>query len=144
MVTFASPPHPTALCSAWTTSASHSLNGPNVVVAGTKTGADNTLTVTDTGDCTGGFHFGTIDLGQAGYFNGSTTFGGTNLLTCNGVLELGGCGTIAWDGHNTLTITLGQVSTGQPTNKTPDVAVYTPDPALGVAGTIKSPSEVQF
>lgn len=45
---------------------------------------------------------------------------------------------------DTLTITLGQPNGGDPTQKTPDVAVYTPDPALGLTGTISSPLEMQF
>jgi hypothetical protein len=53
--------------------------------------------------------------------------------------------TISWNGINTLTITLGTPNYGGPTTvSTPSVAVYTPDPALGLSGTIASPSEVQF
>jgi hypothetical protein len=55
-----------------------------------------------------------------------------------------GCTRIHWDGAGTLTITLGKESNGQPTQSSSSVAVYTPDPALGVSGTISSPNEVQF
>jgi hypothetical protein len=85
--------------------------------------------VTDTVDCPGGFHFGSIDLGQAGYFNADVTFGAS---------------TIHWDGLNTLTVTLGAASIGNPTQNKPSVAVYTPDPALGVAGTISSTNGRHF
>jgi len=78
--------------------------------------------------------------------NKPQTFGG--LLTtgsdqCNGSITTG-CTQIHWDGKNTLTVTLGQPATGNPTNKKPAVAVYSPDPALGVSGTIASQSAVEF
>jgi hypothetical protein len=101
------------------------------------------MTLTDGGDCAGGLNFGTIDLGQRGYFNtGTVTFGGASL-TC-GLLLTTTCSSIQWNGQNTLTITLGQASSGQPTQTAPRVAVYTPDPALGLSGTISSTKEEQF
>ncbi len=98
--------------------------------------------VVDSSDCKTGFHFGTIDLGQTGYVNGTANFGG-GASGCSGNTSTG-CTTIHWDGHNTLTITLGQENTGQPTQGAPSVAVYTPDPSLGLSGTISSVKEENF
>ncbi len=100
------------------------------------------MTVTDSADCSGGFHFGTIDLGQRGYFNNTVTFGGSSAQCTGGTTT--GCSTIQWNGTNTLTITLGTASTGQPTQGTASVAVYTPDSALGLSGTINSVKEENF
>ena len=44
----------------------------------------------------------------------------------------------------TLTITLGQASSTQPAQITTSVAVYTPDPTLGLSGTINSVREENF
>jgi hypothetical protein len=107
------------------------LSGSAVTVVGEPTVGDNVIaSVNDAVDCAGGFHFGTIDLGQTGYFSTAVNFSGS---------------TISWNGINTLTITLGTPNYGGPTTvSTPSVATYTPDPALGLSGTISSPSEVQF
>ena len=51
---------------------------------------------------------------------------------------------IHWNGQNTLTITLGSESADQPTQGAQSVAVYTPDPALGLSGTISSAKETNF
>jgi hypothetical protein len=143
IVTFAAPPSPSAFCNAWSSTSSPLLSDPNVVVVGKQppTGND-TITVTDAADCTGGFHFGKIDLGQRGYFTANATFGG-NVAGCTSA-KVAGCSTIHWDGHNTLTITLGVDSTVQPMQIAPSIAVYTPDPGLGVAGTISSAKEEHF
>jgi hypothetical protein len=98
--------------------------------------------VSDSSDCAGGFHFGSIDVGQGGYFNGTVTFGGTSV-GCILIFNLS-CSSIQWDGANTLTITLGAASAGNPTQNAPSVAVYTPDPALGYSGTLSSPNEEHF
>ena len=144
IVTFSPPPSPSAFCSAWSASSFPDLADPNVVVQGTQPASgDDTLTLTDATDCSGGLHFGTIDLGQRGYFTNSVSFGGSSVL-CNGLLNISGCSQIHWDGQNTLTITLGTESSGQPTQAAPSVAVYTPDPALGLSGTISSMSEENF
>ncbi len=144
IVTYFPVPSPTAFCSAWITSTYPDLADPNAVVQGTQPASgDDTVTVTDTADCSGGFHFGTIDLGQRGYFNNTVTFGGSSVL-CNGLLNLSGCTRIHWDGVRTLTITLGQESSGQPTQSATSVAVYTPDPGLGLSGTISSMKEENF
>ena len=130
IVTFATPPTPSAFCSLWSSSSYPDLTGSNVVVTGQPIllGNDEIASVADS-SCSGGFRFGTIDLGQIGYFNTLVTFSNS---------------TIHWDGTDTLTITLGTPSIGDPTQNNPSVAVYAPDPALGVSGTISSPSEVQF
>ena len=143
VVTFSPAPAPSALCAAWTDTAYPDLVDPDVVVQGTEpTSGDDTITVTDTTDCNGGFHFGSIDLGQRGYFSGSATFGGDVTGCKNG--KTTGCSTIHWDGHNTLTITLGKESSVQPVQTAESVAVYTPDPALGLSGTISSAKEENF
>jgi titin len=131
VVVFNTPPAPSAFCSSWSLSSYPTLSGSAVTVVGEPTGGDNVIaSVNDADDCPGGFHFGSIDLGQTGYFSTPVTFRGS---------------TISWNGINTLTITLGTPNYGGPTTvSTPSVAVYTPDPALGLSGTIASPSEVQF
>jgi hypothetical protein len=114
-----------------------------VVVQGTEpSSGDDTISVTDTGDCAGGFHFGSIDLGQRGYFNGNAAFGGSGG-GCRSARTTG-CSTIHWDGQNTLTITLGKESSVQPMQTRPSALVYTPDPTLGFSGTISSGSEENF
>ena len=144
IVTFSAALSPASFCSVWSNSAFPDFYDPNVVVHGTHASGDDKVTLTDTADCAGGFHFGTIDLGQAGYFNASTaTFGGSGLL-CSGLLNLTGCSRIHWDGSNTLTITLGQESSGQPTKAIKSVAIFTPDVLLGLSGTARSLLAVQF
>jgi len=143
IVMFSPAPAPGALCAAWSASSSPDLTGPGVVVHGTApSSGDDTVTVTDTVDCNGKFHFGTIDLGQSGYFSGNATFGG-NVAGCGGGVSTG-CSAIHWDGNNTLTITLGVPSAVQPTQSTASVAVYTPAAALGTSTTISSVEEEQF
>ncbi len=143
IVTFSPAPAPSSLCAAWSTTAYPDLDDSNVVVSGTQApSGDDSISVTDTADCSGGFHFGTIDLGQAGYFNGNASFGG-NVSGCkNG--KTTGCSTIHWDGKNTLTITLGTASSAQTTQTTPSVAVYYPATALDLTGTISSAKEENF
>jgi hypothetical protein len=145
IVTFSMAPAPSAFCSAWSASSFPDLVDPNVVVHATHgTGNDMISSVADVSDCATGFHFGSIDLGQTGYFSGNNvTFGGGSAL-CNGAVNVSGCTRIHFDGARTLTITLGQESNGQPTQNHPSVAVYTPDPALGVPGTISSLYEAHF
>jgi hypothetical protein len=143
IVTFSPAPSPNAFCSTWSTSSYPDLVGPNVVVQGTQpSSGDDTVSVTDTADCNGGFQFGTIDLGQRGYFNDNASFGG-NVTGCNGT-KTAGCSTIHWDGSNTLTITLGKASSAQLTRAAPSVAVYSPAPALGVSDAISSAKEEHF
>ena len=130
IVTFATPPPPSAFCSLWSSSSYPDLTGINVAVTAEPIllGDDEIASVTDS-SCPGGLHFGTIDLGQSGYFGLVVGFANS---------------TVHWDGLNTLTITLGTPTIGDLTQNNPSVAVYTPDPALGVSGTISSPSEVNF
>jgi hypothetical protein len=143
IVTFSPAPSPSAFCAAWNPSSYSDLVDSNVVVQGAQpSSGDDTLTVTDGGDCTGGFHFGSIDLGQRGYFNGAVSFGGSVGGCKNG--KTAGCSTIHWDGRNTLTITLGKESSVQPTRAALSIAVFTPDPALGYPGTISSAKEENF
>jgi hypothetical protein len=143
IVTFSPAPSANAFCSAWSASSSPDLSDSNVVVVGSMpSSGDDIITVTDSADCTGGFHFGSIDLGQSGYFNSNVTFGG-NMAGCkNG--KTADCSTIHWDGQDTLTITLGKESSTQSTQTAPSVAVYNPDPALGLSGTISSANEENF
>ena len=131
VVVFNTPPSPSAFCSAWSASSYPTLSGSAVTVVGQPTVGDNVIaSINDAVDCVGGFHFGSIDLGQTGYFSTIVTFSGS---------------TISWNGINTLTITLGTPNwTGPTTVSTPSVAVYTPDPALGVSGTISSADVPQF
>ena len=143
IVTFSPAPSPNAFCSTWTTSSCPDLVDPNVVVQGTQPSAgDDTVSVTDTSDCNGGFQFGTIDLGQRGYFNDDASFGGS-ATGCNGT-RTAACSRIHWDGRNTLTITLGKASSSQPTRAAPSVAVYSPAPTLEVSDTISSAREENF
>jgi hypothetical protein len=144
IVTFSPVPSLSALCSAWSPSSYPELDDSNVVVEGTQPASgDDTLTVTDSGDCAGGLNFGTIDLGQRGYFNtGTVSFGGTSLSCL--LLITTGCSSIQWDGMSTLTITLGLESSGQPTQGADSVAVYTPAAGLGISGTISSAYEENF
>jgi hypothetical protein len=131
VVVFNAPPSPSAFCSSWSASSYPTLSGTAVTVVGQPTGGNNVIaSVNDAADCSGGFHFGSINLGQTGYFSTVVDFSGS---------------TISWNGINTLTITLGTPDYGGPTTvSTPSVAVYTPDPALGVSGTISSTDETQF
>jgi hypothetical protein len=143
VIIFSPVPSPNAMCSAWSATSSPDLVDPNVVVQGNEPATgDDTMTVSDTFDCTGGFHFGTIDLGQRGYFTKDATFGGS-VAGCS-ASKTTSCSTIHWDGHNTLTITLGKPSAVQPSQTAASVAVYTPDPTLGLPGPISSAKEQNF
>jgi hypothetical protein len=127
----------------WNASSSPDLADPSVVVqAAEPSSGDDTITVTDTADCNGAFHFGSIDLGQRGYFNGATTFGGS-VAGCRNA-KTAGCSTIHWDGHNTLTITLGKQSSDQPVQTATSVLVYTPDLGLGFSAAISSGRQENF
>jgi len=143
IVTFSPAPVPSSFCAAWSATSFPDLDDSNVEVHGIPSSSgDDTVTVTDSVDCNGGFHFGTIDLGQAGYFDSDVTFGG-NVTGCrNG--KTTGCSTIHWDGQNTLTITLGTVSGTQSTQSAPSVAVYDPAPSLGLSAPIYSVDHVNF
>lgn len=144
VVTYVTAPTPSAFCSAWSAGFSPDLVDPNVVIHADQpaSGDDVISSITDSVDCLGGFHFGSIDLGQRGYFNNAQTIGGPGA-NCS-VTTTSGCTRIHWDGSHTLTITLGAPQNGEPTQKAPVVAVYTPDAALGVSGTISSADTVLF
>ena len=144
VVTYTTPPALSRFCSGWTSSSHPELSGSGVVVTATENaGGDGMIaSVSDSSGCAGGFHFGSIDLGQGGYFNGTVTFGGASL-GCILIINAS-CSSIQWNGANTLTITLGAASVGDPTQNSTSVAVYTPDPALGYTGTISSPKEEHF
>jgi len=143
VVTFSPAPSPTAMCSTWTTTSFPDLTDQSVLVQGTQpSSGDDTVTVTAAADCSGGFHFGTIDLGQRGYFDNNASFGGTVGGCRKG--KTAGCSTIHWDGQNTLTITLGKESSVQPMQAVPSVAAFTPDPALGLSAPIDSVKEENF
>ena len=143
IVTFSPAPPPSALCAAWTNTSYPDLADSDVDVEGTQpSSGHDTLTVTDTADCAGGFGFGTIDLGQRGYFTDTTAFGGV-VLGCQGGKTVA-CSKIHWDGQNTLTITLGKPSGGQLTHTAQSVAVFVPVPGLGLSATISSVKEENF
>ena len=144
VVTYTTPPTLSRFCSGWSSSSYPELSGSGVVVTATENaGGDGMIaSVSDSSGCTGGFHFGSIDLGQGGYFNGTVTFGGASL-GCVLIINAS-CSSIQWNGSNTLTITLGAASVGDPTQNATSVAVYTPDPALGYTGTISSPKVGHF
>jgi putative nucleotidyltransferase with HDIG domain len=143
VLTLSPAPSPGTFCAAWSTTSYPDLDDSGVVVHGTQASSgDDIVTVTDATDCNGGFHFGTVDLGQSGYFNSDVTFGGS-MTGCRNAKTIG-CSTIHWDGKNTLTITLGTVSSSQSTQTTPSVAVYTPAPALGLVATISSTKKENF
>jgi hypothetical protein len=78
---------------------------------------DDALTVSDSTDCSGGLHFGTIDLDERSFFHtGTVTFDGFSGTW--GRSNTSGRSTIKWNGTNTLTITFGVVSHRQP-SRTP-------------------------
>ena len=115
VVTYTTPPTLSRFCSAWSSGNYPELSGSGVVVTATENaGGDGMIaSVSDSSGCAGGFHFGSIDLGKGGYFNGTVTFGGGSLgclLVINAT-----CSSIQWNGVNTLTITLGAASIGDPT-----------------------------
>ena len=118
-MTYTTPPALSTFCSGWTSSSTQTLSGSGVVVTATENaGGDGMIaSVSDSSGCAGGFHFGSIDLGQGGYFNGTVTFGGTSV-GCFLIINAS-CSSIQWNGANTLTITLGAASAGNPTQKAP-------------------------
>ena len=143
VVTYTTPPTLSRFCSSWSSGNYPELSGSGVVVTATENaGGDGMIASISDSSCTGGFHFGSIDLGQGGYFNGTVTFGGASL-GCLFIINAT-CSSIQWNGVNTLTITLGAPSTVNPTQSATSVAVYTPDPALGYTGTISSAKQEHF
>jgi len=144
IVSFVPAPSPSAFCSTWSSTSYPDLDNSNVVVVGSQpSSGDDTLKVSDSVDCSGGLHFGSIDLGQTGYFNSNSVTYGGSYAGCKGG-KTTACSTIHWDGHNTLTITLGRESSLQPIQTATSIAVYTPDPALGMSGPISSVKEENF
>jgi hypothetical protein len=144
IVTYNPVPNLTNLCNG-SSSLYPTVADPSVVVTGTAPlFGDDTITVTDSSDCSGGLNFGTIDLGQSGYFYfGTTTFGGPSSTCTTGVTS--GCSSLEWTNGNTLTITLGAPSgLFGPIQIFPSVAVYTPAAGLGISGTISSAYEENF
>jgi hypothetical protein len=145
IITYPTAINPALLCSSWTAISQPVLRGPNVVVTARQgISGNDTIESVAASNCAGGFHFGSIDLGQTGYFNNDVTFGGFSLLSCDGLLASSGCTTIQWSGTNTLTITLGAPSPGSRKVDPSVITVYTPDPALGISGTISSANVRQF
>jgi hypothetical protein len=128
IVTYTTPPAASSFCNLWTTSSHPDLSGSNVYAAIQAQATFDSFAVFDTA-CAGDFNFGWIDLGQLGYCTGTVQF--TDA-------------TIHWDGNNTLTITLGSPNGVTSVVSAPSVATYNPASALGVSGTINSPSEVHF
>ena len=143
VVTLSPAPSLSALCASWSATSYPDLVDSNVVVEGTQsTAGDDTLTVTDSADCAGGLHLGTIDLGQGGYFTANASFGGNVVGCTSGATSE--CSKIHWNGLNTLTIKLGKANTAQPIQAAASVATFTPDPVLGFSGRISSVKEVNF
>lgn len=144
VVVFPKPVAASALCSGWTSSSHPDLGGANVSIVALHppSGDDQISAVQDSTDCASGFHFGTIDLGQSGFFNTTVTFGGSGPQ-CAGTAT-SGCSTIHWDGVNTLSIALGKPSGSDHADTNPSVASFMPDPALGLPGPILTSSSVQF
>ena len=134
VVTYTTPPALSRFCSGWTSSSYPELSGSGVVVTATENaGGDGMIaSVSDSSGCTGGFHFGSIDLGQGGYFNGTVTFGGASL-GCVLIINAS-CSSIQWNGSNTLTITLGAASVGDPTQNATSVACLYARPGIGLYG----------
>ena len=127
-MTYSTPPAASSFCNLWTASSHPDLSGSNVYAAIQAQATFDSFAVFDTA-CAGNFNFGWIDLGQLGY--------------CSGTVEFTDA-TIHWDGNNTLTITLGSPNGATSVLSAPSVATYNPATALGLSGTINSPSEVQF
>lgn len=136
-VTFSEPLLASSLCASWTDdgTAKSLTTGVTVSVAnnGSATSTD-ILTVLAPVCGTGGFHFGSLDLGGKGYVkSGSTaTFGAT-----------GASSTISWDpATSTLKIVLGGSSTNRFGTVNSSTATYAPDAAitdahgLPIAGTV--------
>jgi hypothetical protein len=128
IVTYSTPPPASSFCNLWTASSHPDLSGSNVYAAIQAQSTFDSFAVFDTA-CAGDFNFGWIDLGQLGYCSGTVDFTAA---------------TIHWDGNNTLTITLGSPNGATSVVSASSVATYTPAAALGLSGTITSPSEVQF
>jgi len=141
VVTYVDSPSAGDFCDGW--SGTSTLTGPTVVVTGTEAqSGDDEIEASDS-ECLGGFNFGTIDLGQNGYFRGSVTFGGLSLGCSIVPIDDSDCTQIALSG-DTLTMTLGAPSATQETNPSPSVAIYSPSSALDQSGTFESPDEIQF
>lgn len=107
------------LCSAWSpNSASPAPITGVTVTIGDDNGAtgDDTLTVTTAGGCSGGFKYGTVDLGSNGYVTGG------NVTFTNSTI------TLTQTTTTTLTFTLrGRSGSGSPATVTSgNAAVYTP------------------
>jgi hypothetical protein len=117
-----------SICTNWTTTSYPELRDVTIYAQAGTGGADDMVTGASSAAC-GVFHFGSIDLGQSGYFSGDNpTF--TN-------------GTATWNGTNTLTLVLGRPSSDQPTHSAPSVATYQPDPNL-VEPSISSADTAHF
>ena len=144
VITFSPVPSLSALCSAWSQTSHPSLDDPNVVVTGIRPGSgDDTVTVTDFADCSGGLHFGTIDLGQRGYFNtGTAPSAAIRSPACSGSHDWMRLDPVERPEHSHDHARRGERR--HPTQAAESMAAYTPDAALGLAGTIDSSKEENF
>ncbi len=134
IVTFSPAPSPSSFCAAWSATSYPDLVDPNVVVTGTQSSSgDDTVTVTDAADCNGGFHFGTIDLGQGGYFTRHHDFRRQRAGVQSGGKTIG-----MFDDPlgraNTLTITLGKATRRQRIRTAPVSPSTLPIPPLASRG----------
>lgn len=123
-VVYSEPLKESTLCSSWTTNLNRTGDTISVDVnKAAATNGDDTVTVdsaTTTMTCSSGFHFGTIDLGAAGFCQSTTCVMNKSGITLTQTAT-----------QSTLTFTLGSSKGGNPGRvNTPMVATYTPDPAL--------------
>lgn len=139
-ITFNTALNPTSVCSSWGAGANSRSATTTLVTLTKNVSGNNTLTATDAALCTFRiFSGGSLDLGSTGY----VTTGGAAPKTAvfgNPSPNCGGsrhCSVIAINAADTqLTITLGDLTTGSVANVNPNPGItYTPDPALGAAGT---------
>jgi hypothetical protein len=134
-VTFSEALQASSLCAAWADDgAAKSLtSGVTVQVQDGGPFSDDRVTAVSVPACSGGFHFGTLDLGAKTYVRGGTTatFGASGTSS-----------SISWNpATSTLTIVLGTASSNTYGTVSSSTIVYTPDAAvtdvhgLAVTGT---------
>lgn len=133
VITYPDPIAPGALCSGWSGAAPLA----HVTVSFSVSGGNSISGMTDSADCASGTGFnsgssgiGTIDMGATSYFSASGSFTG---------------GAASWNSStNTLTITLGTLSSGTVTTGANSTAVYTANAGLSVPTTISTSKTKQF
>ena len=119
-----------SFCSTWTAgdSTPQSLSLDNDVIVTVTNATTDALTVTS-GTCT--FNLGSINLGSGSYVSSTATFKGSGA----------GKSTIAWDGANTLVITLGTKTGGLVGPVTSSTPIFTASTSIAdSAGSLLSNS----